>query len=142
MKGKCFNCHKPRNFANKCPRLHSKRSNAQANVIIVVLVVTMPPPRDTGRAALKDNILILKNEISTLLDLGASHTFVSLIIVKALNMKTENTTNPLIVSNLIGGSNDLSVICKDLVLDISNVDFICNAYILGFEGYGFILGMD
>jgi len=36
----------------------------------------------------------------------------------------------------------LNLICRDLVLDISNVDFYCCAYVLGFEGYGLILGMD
>jgi len=105
----------------------------QVNSIEAVSISTQAP-RDTGRAALEGKILILGNIISTLFDSGASHTFISHTVVKSLNLKTENTTDPLVVSNPIGGTSYLNLVCKDLVLDISDVDFICCAYVLGFEG--------
>jgi len=91
---------------------------------------------------LEGKILILGNVISTLFDSGASHTFISHTVVKSLSLKTENTIDPLVVSNPIEGTSHLNLIWKDLVLDISNVEFYCCAYVLGFEGYGLILGMD
>jgi len=47
-----------------------------------------------------------------------------------------------VVSNPIGGTSYLNLVYKDMVLDIFDVNFICCAYVLGFEGYGLILGMD
>ena len=34
------------------------------------------------------------------------------------------------------------MICLDLEISIPSVGFRCNAYVLGFTGYGLILGMD
>ena len=50
--------------------------------------------------------------------------------------------DPLVVSNPIGGSAYLSMVCLDLEISILSVGFRCNAYVLGFTGYGLILGMD
>jgi len=141
MKGKCFNCMELGHYSNQCPKLRREGPSAQVNAIEAIPISTQPP-RDTGKAALEGKILILGNKISTLFDSGASHTFISHAVVKSLSLKTENTIDPLVVSNLIGGISHLNLICKDLVLDISNVDFYCCAYVLGFEGYGLILGMD
>jgi len=112
------------------------------NAIEVGPLSTQPPPRDTGKATLKGKVLILGNVISTLFDSDASHIFISQTIVKILNLKAENTPKPLVVSNSIGGTSYLNLICKYLVLDVADVVFICCAYVLGFEGYGLVLGMD
>jgi len=55
------------------------------NSIEAVPVASVPPPRDIGRAALEGIVFILGNEIFTLFDLRASHTFIFLNIVKTLN---------------------------------------------------------
>ena len=34
------------------------------------------------------------------------------------------------------------MMCVDLGISILSVEFTCNAYVLGFMGYGLILGMD
>jgi len=142
MKGKCFICLELWCYANKCPKACNKEDNAQVNAIEAIPIASQPPPKDMEMTTLEGNVLILGNEISTLFDSGASYTFISLNIVKTLNLKAENTINPLVVSNPIGGTSYLNLISKDLVLDISDADFICSAYVLGFEGYGVILGMD
>jgi len=125
-KGKCFNCLEPGHYSNQCPKPRREGPNAQVNAIEAVPIFTQPP-KDTGRSALEGKILILGNIISILFDYGASHTFISHTIVKSLNLKTENTTNPLVVSNPIAGTSYLNLVCKDLVLDVSNVDFYCCA---------------
>jgi len=87
-------------------------------------------------------VLILGKHTLVLFDSGVSHTFIALSIVKTLNLKTKYITNPLVVSNPVGGPTYLILTCKDLLVDIFNIDFKCNAYVLSFERYGFILGMD
>ena len=48
----------------------------------------------------------------------------------------------MVVSNPIRGSAHLTMICLDLKISILSVEFRCDAYVLGFTGYGLILGMD
>ena len=50
--------------------------------------------------------------------------------------------DPVVVSNPIGGTAHLSMLCRDLRIYVYGVEFECNAYVLGFTGYGLILGMD
>ena len=50
--------------------------------------------------------------------------------------------DPYVVSNPIGGSAYLSMVCLDLKISILSVEFRCSAFVLGFLGYGLILGMD
>jgi len=121
-KGKCFNCLEPGHYSNQCPKLRREGPSAQVNAIEAVPMSTQPS-MDTGRAALEGKILILGNVISTLVDSGASHTFISHTIVKSLSMKTENIIDPLVVSNPIGGTSYWNLVCKDLALDISDVEF-------------------
>jgi len=139
-KGKCFNCLETGHYSNQCPKPRREGPSARVNAIEAVLVSTQPS-RDTGRATLEGKILILGNLISILFDSRASHIFISHTIVKSLSLKTENTIDPLVVSNPIGGTSYLNSVCKDLVLDISDVDFYCCAYVVDFEGYGLISGM-
>ena len=75
-------------------------------------------------------------------DSGASHTFISSDVVGSLHLSTSLVEDPVSVSNPIGGSAHLSIIYVDLKISILSVEFSCDAYILGFMGYGLILGMD
>ena len=85
---------------------------------------------------------LFDHPVRTLFDSGASHSFVSASLVVTLHLNTSLFTDPIVVSNHIGGSSHLSMICWDLRVSILSVEFECNAFILGFTGYGLILGMD
>ena len=50
--------------------------------------------------------------------------------------------DPIVVSNPIGGSTHLSMVCRDLRVSILGIGLECNALVLGFTGYNLILGMD
>ena len=59
-----------------------------------------------------------------------------------MHLSTSLVNDPVCVSNPIGVSAHLSIIYVDLKISIFSVEFSCDAYILGFMGYGLILGMD
>ena len=80
--------------------------------------------------------------IWTLFDSGASHSFISSSHVECLQLDISLVVDPIVVSNPIGGSTHLSMVCRSLKFFILGVEFDCDAYVLGFLGYGMILGMD
>ena len=87
-------------------------------------------------------VFLFDHPVRTLFDSGASHSFISTSLVETLHLNTSLVVDPIVVSNPIGGSAHLSMVCRDLRLSILGVGFECNAFVLGFMGYGLILGMD
>ena len=101
------------------------------------------PALDRGsNISVESLVYISEFPVRTLFDSGASHTCISSDIVENLHLSTSLVEDPVIVSNPIGGSAHLSMMCVDLRISILSVEFMCNAYVLGFMGYGLILGMD
>ena len=46
------------------------------------------------------------------------------------------------MTNLIGGSTSLSMICRNVVLSSHGCMFVCDCFVLGFTGFRIILGVD
>ena len=63
-------------------------------------------------------------------------------MVESLHLNTGMVVDLVVVSNPIGGSAHLSMICRGLKISMLGVEFECDTYVLGFMGYGLILGMD
>ena len=63
-------------------------------------------------------------------------------LVDRLGLEPEIVDRPLIVTNPIGGSTSLSMICRNLVLSSHGCMSVCDCFVLGFTGYGIILGVD
>ena len=91
---------------------------------------------------MEGSIFIFDFPIRALFDSGASHYFISSSLVECLHLDLSLVADPIVVSNPIGGSAHLSMICRGLRLYIMGVEFECDAFVLGFSGYGMILGMD
>ena len=87
-------------------------------------------------------ISLSSHPIRTLFDSSASCSFISSSVVESLHLITNMVVDPVVVSNPIGGSAHLSIICRGLRIYVLSVEFECDAYVLGFMGYGLILGMD
>ena len=104
--------------------------------------LTATPVQDRGSVSVESLVYISDYPVRTLFDSGASHSFISSDIVESLHLSTSLVEDPVSVSNPIGGSAHLSMICVDLKISILTIEFMCNAYVLGFTGYGLILGMD
>ena len=79
-------------------------------------------------------IFLFHHHVRTLFDSGASHSFISASLVETLHLNTSLVMDPIVVSNLIGGSAHLSMIFQDLRVFILGIGFECNAYVLGFMG--------
>ena len=101
-----------------------------------VQALVVPPLQERGRAISVESLVFLfDHPVRTLFDSGASHSFISTSLVETLHLNTSLVTDPLVVSNPIGGSAHLSMICRDLRVFILGVGFECNAFVLGFMGY-------
>ena len=59
-----------------------------------------------------------------------------------LGLEPKICDRPLIVTNPVGGSSSLCMICRGLVLSSHGCSFMCDCFVLNFAGYGIILGMD
>ena len=108
-----------------------------------VQALAVPPLQERGRTISVESLVFLfDHPVCTLFDSGASHSFISTSLVESLHLNISLVEDPLVVSNPIGGSAYLSMICLDLKISILSVEFRCDAFVLGFTGYGLILGMD
>ena len=63
-------------------------------------------------------------------------------MISRLNLQPEMVDTPLVVSNLVGGSASLRIICLGVELSSHRYMFVCDFFVLGFKGYDIILGMD
>ena len=108
-----------------------------------VLALAVPPLQERGRNISVESLAFLfDHPVRTLFDSGTSHSFISTSLVETLHLDTILVVDLIVISNPIGGSAHLSMVCRDLRLSILGVGFECNAFVLGFMGYGLILGMD
>ena len=108
-----------------------------------VQALAVPPLQERGRKISVESLdFLFDHPVRTLFDSGASHSFISTSLVETLHLDTSLIVDPIVVSNPIGGSAHLSMVCRDLTLSILGVGFECNAFVLGFMGYGLILGMN
>ena len=77
------------------------------------------PVSNLGSISVESLVYISGFPVRTLFDSGTSHTFISSEIVENLHLSTSLVEDPVSVSNPIGGSAHLSMICVDLKISIS-----------------------
>ena len=84
------------------------------------------PKRGVVKFLLKSLVFLFDHPVSTLFDysvstpsdFSASHPYISASIVESLHLSTCIVEDPIIVSNPIGCSAHLSLVCKDLRIAI------------------------
>ena len=93
------------------------------------LVASAP---DKGRKISIDGLISLSNHlVRTLFYYGASHSFISDSVVQPRHLTTSLVLDPFVVSNPIGGSARLSMICWGFRISIIGVEFKRDTYVLG-----------
>ena len=76
----------------------------------------VPPLQERGRAISVESLVYLfDHPVRTLFYSGASHSFISTALVELLHLNTSIVEDPLVVSNPIGSSAFLSMICFGFV---------------------------
>ena len=76
----------------------------------------------------------LDHPVRTLFDSGAPHSFIPL--VESLHLDTSLVDDPVVVSNPIGGSTYLSMICLGLKILILSVEFRGDAFVWASRAMG------
>lgn len=89
-----------------------------------------------------DMILVSHFWAHVLFDIGATHSFISMLLVSILQLDIETCMSPLVVSTLIGNMIEISMICKFCGLVIREHKFFTDLYILLMPEFHVILGMD
>ena len=109
----------------------------------------IPSSSNAPSAAEKGKNVVIQGMLSVydvtvrvLFDTGASSSFISSDLVDRLGLEPEIVDRPLVVTNPIGGSTSLSMICRNVVLSSHGCMFVCDCFVLGFTGFGIILGVD
>ncbi|GMI84444.1 hypothetical protein HRI_002113700 [Hibiscus trionum] len=82
------------------------------------------------------------HHVYALIDSGSTHSFTCLSVVKRLKLEPENVKTSLIVSNPLGGTSNINLICRNCSLHISNLPFLIDLYILPSCEFDLILGLD
>ena len=91
----------------------------------------VPSSSNAPTAAEKGKNVVIQGMLSiydipvrVLFDTGASRSFISSDLVDRLGLEPEIVDRPLVVTNTIGGSTSLSMICRNLVLSSHGCMFV------------------
>ena len=140
LRGKCLICHQSGHLKKDYPKA---KAVVQANAVEAVPLASKGPTVDKGKkVVIEGSIFLFDTSIRVLFDSGASHSFIACPLVEKLHLDISLLYEPVVVSNPVGGSAHLSMLCKNLKLLILGVEFDCEAFVLGFSGFSMILGMD
>ena len=97
---------------------------------------------DAGRNVVDGMLLISQSWAHVLFDTGATHSFVSVSLVQALQLDVENCDRPLVLSTPMGGLSEVTLICKMCHLFIEEHRFSADLFVLPMSEFDVILGMD
>ena len=78
----------------------------------------------------------LDHPVRILFDSGTLHSFILSSLVESLHLDTSSVDDPLVVSNPIGGSTYLSMICLGLKISILSVEFRGDAFVWASRAMG------
>lgn len=114
----CYHCHEEGHCKNRYLKLAKEGQSGHTNATKVVPVSSRPPLRDQEKTTFEVTTIIFENTIRALFNSAASHSFIARDVVKSLSLKSQVVTNPTVMSNHLEGSTYLSLIGKDLVVDM------------------------
>ena len=142
-KKKCFNCNQVGHLKYACPLPPKAGPLVKAYALGAVPSSSRPAPQEKGKSIVLEGLIFISDvPFHALFDTGASHSFISCSMVSCLHLEPDLVHDPLVVSNPIGGSTTLSMICRGLRISICGLSFSMDAFVLGFSGYDIIIGMD
>lgn len=103
---------------------------------------TLPSPSTAGRPDVVTGTLPVNSvEALVLFDSGSSFSFVSLDFANRANMSRQEISKPVTVSSP-GGLLSCCIVCPGCDISIEDENFTANLFILQFQPFDVILGMD
>ena len=140
---RCHNCKQNGHIRSTCPLPPGARPVVRAYALGAIPSASRPTVPSHGQGAVLEGLISISDvPFHALFDTGASHSFVSSNLVSSLHLKPDIVYDPLVVSNPVGGSANLSMICHGIRFSFNGFGFSIDAYVLGFSGYDLIIGMD
>ena len=88
---------------------------------------------------MEGSILFLDHSIQVLFDMGASHSFISKKLVDDLSLDVSCMVTSLRITNPIGGSATLSLLCNDVKIILCDFSFRANLHVISCLGFDMIL---
>ena len=102
-----------------------------------------PESHDTDAGGTVEGMILVSNSWAhALFDSGASHSFISVAFAGVLGLEYENLGQALAVSVPVGGTCNLSLVCRSVRIDISGRRLIADLIIMPLVRFDVILGMD
>ena len=135
---KCFKCGKPGHEKKDCPESAKGKQIVKAYALEAVPSSSRAPTaEEKGKGVMLQGTLSINGvSVRVLFDTGASHSFICNELVCRLGLEPEICDRPLIVTNPVGGSSSLCMICRGLVLSSHGCSFMCDCFVLNFAGFG------
>src|SRR4051812_35448771 len=143
----CFKCNNKGHYSNECPELKNGNGNGssgnkkpnpfakgQVNHVNVEEAYEQPD-------AVFGKFLLNSQPVLVIFETGASHSFISRVVVDKYGFSTKTLSVPILVSSP-GAEMMAGLGCPQLNLAIGNHDFPTDLIILKSQGLDVILGMD
>ncbi|XP_027927538.1 uncharacterized protein LOC114184428 [Vigna unguiculata] len=145
---KCYNCQKPCHFANSCPvqkfgapQQQQKSSREKTKTAGRVFAMFGSEANKSGKL-IQYTCLLFGECVNVLFDLGASHSFVSLVCSKKLGLPIRDLGCKLVVSTPASGQVSTNSVFVECPIELAGCKFNVNLVHLPLEGLDVILGMD
>ena len=87
-------------------------------------------------------VLVSSSWAHTLFDIGASHSFTSVIFVGMLGLECESLDSPLSVGVPLGRDCELLYRCRLVRIEIDRWQFLADLIVMPMEWFNLILDMD
>ncbi|XP_004309643.1 PREDICTED: uncharacterized protein LOC101314428, partial [Fragaria vesca subsp. vesca] len=136
----CFTCGQASHFARDCTRPQAVGQGVQQRPLL-------PAPARVyaiGQrgAGVEGTILVYDLLASVLFDTGATHSFISSSMVRALGLTPTPLTRSLCVSSPLSVSIELGTLCDAFSIVISGREFLASLIVIPDRSYDVILGVD
>jgi hypothetical protein len=151
---RCYNCGRPRHYANECPKPRQNKQGEssgfhQGNQVKKPVVqvkqgklnFTTLADVPEGAAVLTGTFSICDHPIRILFDSGVTHSFISESLVSKLGLHSCHTKDSFVVATA-GGRILSNTITKAVPLQLGCKTFLTNLIHLGLGGLDVILGMN